>query len=492
MKVQKFRFGFDIVILTIISLLILVAVLLMASSCRQDLADCSGFYANDKYDIVLTVSRDGFWEIDNQTTAVRATEPCAEPVVNISASGYWTINEIITDILALEIVHPPVPQPNLTISDDGYWIINGNVSNVVANPDALTNPDIQPDITISEDGFWVIDGEKTDICARNCEDIENQIFTVIFLSGICYTDTLPDKTIFTHCDTVRFEVKYGDYIDKDSIADPVKTFNLSDIKLAGLYPLNSENVPILRFEGWYIDSINRVFNFDYPIRSELVIRAKYSEVPVPLPNINPHDYGMVDEYINAARTYADTTVRRYALVISQNILFGTNDNLPNVILRQRNINFIVHGVENSIYKYVYYIRNMFVKSGEDNVFNCNLTFSGRLLVQPIDYVTGNFWNNWVAQGTIFVNSGGGLTVTAGAALNARVHVEKATFVVMSESFVRYLFIGKDSVVVLSDNAIIYTVEHNSEIPWLRNNAMPLNIQFSECWKGRIEKIIKHE
>ena len=68
--------------------------------------------------------------------------------------------------------------PTIEISDDGYWIINGIKTEYIAigkdgsdGQDGTNGVDgLTPTIEISDDGYWIINGEKTNVLANNDEN----------------------------------------------------------------------------------------------------------------------------------------------------------------------------------------------------------------------------------------------------------------------------------------------------------------------------------
>lgn len=72
-------------------LLLLLAVVLALSSCAAQEAP------------VLTVSEDGYWEIDGEKTHLPATgEAGSSPELSVDGSGYWTVNGVSTDKRAIQ------------------------------------------------------------------------------------------------------------------------------------------------------------------------------------------------------------------------------------------------------------------------------------------------------------------------------------------------------------------------------------------------------
>jgi uncharacterized repeat protein (TIGR02543 family) len=483
-----------IIVLVIISFLII--------SCADDKHLCEGIFYNMQYDVDVIICEKGFWIIDNQNTNIRATDPCTAPILDINACGYWAVNNVVTNIIALRISKDgywiigdnethvladlsrkpdlsvsddgywlidsektdvradcsrPIPRPNLTISDDGYWVVNGQKTNVIASDEPSSD---EPEITVSDDGNWVINGNKTDVCAINCENVINKIFTVMVLPENCrWIEWIDDDgKVQKHeiCgDSIIFEVQYGNYIDSIP-AEPVNIFKLEDVKVAGLYVLNNESQPYLRFEGWYSDNDTaNEFNFNIPIRQDYVVRARWSALPIPVASVNPHNYNDVNAYINVPNPDpADTTMRRYALLLTDNFVLPVRD-----FLTVSYIDLKIFGIANT-YRYFTFTRNLNVSA--ENLINCRLTIGGRLRMEHINYGV-DF--PFVSEGWLNVNRKSGLTISSGAVINARVNVHEATFTIGGESYVRFLYIGDDSVVVISGNAIIGHIVHNSMPPF---------------------------
>ena len=143
----------------------------------------------------------------------------------------------------------PGDTPEITVSDDGYWEIDG----VKTDQKAQGEPGTTPQITISDDGYWEINGVKTDQKAQGEPGNDgNKIYhgegdpsalNLMAEEGDMYVDTKEWNVYFFESGSWK---KYGSI--KGGGAEPVKpTGNQVDISADG-----EQTISVTLSEGMHI------------------------------------------------------------------------------------------------------------------------------------------------------------------------------------------------------------------------------------------------
>ena len=120
----------------------------MISSCKDGEDGKDG--ADGTSSIVSIV--DCIWHVNGQSTGQSACG--STPTIEISPDGYWVINGVKTNVLAIGQEGPQGPSIGAAISidEEGFWCIDGVSTGVSA---------LGSQITIGPNGNWWIDGDDT-------------------------------------------------------------------------------------------------------------------------------------------------------------------------------------------------------------------------------------------------------------------------------------------------------------------------------------------
>ena len=83
----------------------------------------------EKYDL-YQLTKEG-WELIGNIKGIDGKDGIT-PTIEISDDGYWIINGLTTNNLAIGSNGKDAISPAISVNDDGYWVINGKVTNTLA------------------------------------------------------------------------------------------------------------------------------------------------------------------------------------------------------------------------------------------------------------------------------------------------------------------------------------------------------------------------